>query len=234
MQVEFEHLLILQDRDTRLQEISTQLARIPRDKEFACERLSQSMVAVEAAKAAQQENEIATKKVELDVGIRTQTISRLRTQQFETRKNEEYQALKHEIDRYTKEVDGFETQELELMEKADLLRKNLHDAEEALARLQAGVNEEIALLDQRSANLKEEVTSVREKRDAESAQLDEDLLSLYNRLLASRGAPVVVELSSAGQCRGCHVKAISSIMVRVQGGKELVQCENCGRILFPE
>jgi predicted nucleic acid-binding Zn-ribbon protein len=234
MQAEFEHLLILQERDMRLQDIHTQLERIPRDKEFASERLAHSKTLVEAAKAAQQENEVAIKKVELDVGTRRQTISRLKTQQFETRKNEEYQALKHEIDRYTKEVDGLETQELELMEKADQLRNSLQEAEGALARLQAGVDEEISLLDQRSAALGEEVVSVQEKRDAEMTKLSEDLYSLYSRLLASRGAPVVVELSREGQCRGCHVKAISSIAVRVQGGKELVQCENCGRVLYPE
>ena len=234
MQAEFEHLLILQDRDQRAHEINSQLERIPRDEEFAKERLAQNMAAVEAAKTAVQENEIAIKNVDLDAGTRRQTVSRLKTQQFETRKNEEYQALAHEIDRYTKEVDAFETQELELMEKADQLRKDLRDAEEALSRLQAGVDEEIALLKQRGVALEQESASVREKRDAEVVQIDADLYSLYSRLLASRGTPVVVALSSEGQCLGCHVRAISSVTVRVRSGKELVQCENCGRILYPE
>ena len=234
MQQVFEHLLILQDRDLRLRDIKNQLERIPRDMEQAAERLAQTKAAAEAAKLAVQENEVAIKNVELDIGTRRETINRLKNQQFETRKNEEYQALGHEVTRYVKEVDGLETTELELMEKADQLRGALAEVEQSLAKLQKGVDEEIAMLQQRQATLEAEKAEVQEKRDAEIAKIDEDLASLYDRLLASRGAPVVVALTPAAQCQGCHVKAISSVAVRVQGGKELVQCENCGRILFPE
>ena len=158
----------------------------------------------------------------------------LKKQQFETRKNEEYQALGNEVVRYGKEVDERETKELELMEKADQLHGTLAEVEESLTKLQIGVDEEIAMLNQRQTSLDAEKTEVQGKRDAEIAKLDEDLADLYDRLLASRGAPVVVALTPVAQCQGCHVKAISSIAVRVQGGKELVQCENCGRILYPE
>ena len=54
----------------------------------------------------------------------------------------------------------------------------------------------------------------------------------YERLLKSRGAPVVVEVTSELSCTGCHVKVTPSTMVRVQTGKEIVSCENCGRILY--
>lgn len=234
MQPDFEHLLILQDRDLRLRDIHLQLERIPRDKEQASERLAQTKTATAAAKLAVQENEVAIKNVELDIGTRRETINRLKKQQFETRKNEEYQALGQEVIRYGKEVDALETTELELMEKADQLRGVLAELEDALGKLQKGVDEEIAALNQRQATMEAEKVEVQAKRDAEIAKLDEDLASLYDRLLASRGAPVVVALTPVAQCQGCHVKAISSVAVRVQGGKELVQCENCGRILYPE
>jgi hypothetical protein len=234
MQPNFEHLLILQDRDLRLRDINAQLERIPRDRAQATERLTQSKAATEAAKLALQENEVAIRNVELDIGTRRETINRLKKQQYETRKNEEYQALGHEVIRYTKEVDGLETTELELMEKADLHRTALAEAQESLARLRKGVDEEIAQLDRRQAALEAEKAEVQGNREAEIAKIDEDLASLYDRLLASRGAPVVVALTPAAQCQGCHVKAISSVAVRVQAGKELVQCENCGRILYSE
>ena len=138
MQPDFETLLILQDRDLRLRDIHTQLERIPREKEQASDRLAQTKAAAEAAKSAVQENEVAIKNVELDIGTRRETIGRLKKQQFETRKNEEYQALGHEVVRYGKEVDDLETTELELMEKADQLRGALGDVEAALNRRVAG------------------------------------------------------------------------------------------------
>ncbi len=45
---------------------------------------------------------------------------------------------------------------------------------------------------------------------------------------------MVVQISSERQCEGCHVKATPATMVRVQARQELVNCENCGRILYPE
>lgn len=234
MQPDFVHLLILQDRDLRLHDIALQLERIPRDKEQASERLAQHQAAAKAAKLALQENEVAIKNVELDIGTRRETINRLKKQQYETRKNEEYQALGHEVIRYSEDVDALETTELELMEKADQLRGALQKALDALAKLQKGVDEEIIELDQRTTALEAERTETQGKRGSVAAEIDEELLSLYDRLLASRGAPVVVPLPPSAQCQGCHVKAISSVAVRVQGGKELVQCENCGRILYPE
>jgi len=234
MRAEYVMLMGIQERDLRLQSIQTQLARIPVDKEMAATRLAQNIKAVADAKSAAQHNEVAIKSLELDTNTRRQTINRLKTQQFETRKNEEFQALKHEIDRYTREVDELETRELELMETADKLRGTLKEAEAALVKIQAGVDEEVKTLDERAAAFGTEEATLKAERTAKASQVDEDLFSLYSRLLKTRGAPVLVALSDAGQCLGCHVKAISSIQARVRGEKELVQCENCGRILYPE
>ena len=125
-------LLVLQDRDRRLRSLAEDLAKIPKDETRAKDRLAGDTAAVAKAKEALQANEIEIKKVELDVGTRKTTIVRLKTQQFETRKNDEFTALGNEIVRYENEVDGLETKELELMERADALRATLTEAEAAL------------------------------------------------------------------------------------------------------
>ena len=110
-------LLTLQERDIRLQELRKELERIPKEQDLARERLSTHQQAVDDAKATLQENGIAIKGVELDVGTRQESIARLKKQQFETRKNEEYQALGVKVSHYSDEIDGLETRELELMER---------------------------------------------------------------------------------------------------------------------
>lgn len=234
MRAEYVTLLTIQERDQRLQDIRTQLTRIPQDKELAATRLAQTKAAVATAKGAVQDNEMAIKTLELDGGTRRQTLLRLKNQQFETRKNEEFQALNHEIARYAKEVDDLETGELELMEKADLLRAALKDAELAMSTIQAGVDEEVRALDARVTAFEAEAVILEEERTTKASEVEEILFSLYSRLLSTRGTPALVALSDSGQCRGCHVKAISSVQARVRGEKELAQCENCGRILFAE
>ncbi|MGB1875011.1 MAG: zinc ribbon domain-containing protein [Akkermansiaceae bacterium] len=228
---EIESLLVLQDHDQRILSLKKDIERIPADKERAKERLAKDLDAVEQAKKAVQENEVAIKNLELDIGTRKNTLDRLKVQQYETKKNDEFTALENEINRYNGEVDDLETEELELMEKADSLRLELQKAEDALALTQSMVDEEIAQLDERAGNAQaryEEVSGVRAKL---AADVDEDLLSLYERLMKSKGGDAVVSAENS-QCHGCHMKVVPSTMIKVQADKEITQCENCGRILY--
>lgn len=233
MPAHLEALLSAQEIDLRIQNVRQQLDRIPREQEAARTRLEALATKVAQAKSALQENEVAIKNVELDIGTRRETVNRLKNQQFETRKNEEYQALGKEIVRYEGEVDALETKELELMENADTLRAALAAAEEAHAGIKKGVDEEVATLTQRAEQFGEELTGLEARRVEALAAIDADLVSHYERLLKSRGAPVVVAVTPELSCTGCHVKVTPSTMVKVQAEKETVSCENCGRILYP-
>ncbi len=228
-----ERLLVLQLRDQTITKLETVLKRIPQEKELAKARLANSIQAVSDAKTAMQENEVAIKSVELDIETRKTTIGRLKTQQFETRKNEEFRTLGQEVERYQAEIDELETQELELMETGDTLKAALTESQDSLKKAEAVVNEELEVYDKREKEEQVRLVEVKEQRQqASSAVLDENLLELYERLSASRGNNVVVILSESGQCNGCHVKVTPSTLMKVQADKEVVQCENCGRILY--
>ena len=224
-------LLVLQDRDRRLRTLAEDLAKIPKDETRAKDKLAGDNAAVAKAKEGVQANEIEIKKVELDVGTRKTTIVRLKTQQFETRKNDEFTALGNEIIRYEKEVDGLETKELELMEKADALRATLSEAEAALAKTKKHVDEDLVALAERKKRLEADAAEVQAERDRLATEAPEAQLPLYERLLKIKNgiaiAPVV-----AGKCSGCHIKVVAATLVKVKAGAEGVQCESCGRLLY--
>ena len=88
-------------------------------------QLAASAAGLEAIKDKARHVEVDRKKMELDVGTRETSIARLKTQQYETRKNDEFQALGHEIERYEKEIQQIEDQELELMEQGDKLKAEI-------------------------------------------------------------------------------------------------------------
>jgi predicted nucleic acid-binding Zn-ribbon protein len=108
---------------------------------------------VEKAMARIREVELKIKSIELDIATRRTSIKRLHDQQFETRKNDEFQALGHEIQRYEKEVFGLEDKEIEQMEALDEGKTALKSAQGKLAVTQARVNEELAQLDERLAGI---------------------------------------------------------------------------------
>ena len=112
MHSELEQLLILQDRQQKIRQIQTEIKTLPLQRNHLESQLAASAAGVEALKQKGRQLEMGRKKLELDVGTRTETISRLKTQQYQTRKNDEFQAIGHEIERYENEIRRLEDEEL--------------------------------------------------------------------------------------------------------------------------
>jgi predicted nucleic acid-binding Zn-ribbon protein len=226
-------LLVLQDRDRRLLSLAKDLERLPQEEARAKTKLAGDQAAVNKATDDLRANELAVKKVELDAETRRNTIQRLKVQQFQTRKNDEFAALGLEVKRYEAELDGFETRELELMEESDRLRTLLNDAEAALTKTQEIVNQDLASIAERKKNLLAQTAELRAEREKLAAAADSSVLPLYERLLKTKGGVAIAPLHE-GRCGGCHMKLVASTVIKVQGGKEIAQCEDCGRILYAD
>jgi predicted nucleic acid-binding Zn-ribbon protein len=230
---EVRALLVLQDRDRRLLVLAKDLEKLPQDEARAQGKLSADNKAVQEAHDALVECELQLKRIELDVGARKTTIQRLKVQQFETRKNDEYQALGNEVIRYEKEVDALETKELELMEQIDQLRAAHKEAEAKRAKTQVLVDEDIASIRQRAEHIKADQSELSTEREKLAAAIPESILPLYQRLMKTKAGLAVAPMQD-GKCGGCHMKLIASTVVAVQTGKDLARCEDCGRILYAE
>ncbi len=230
---EVRALLILQNRDRRLMALAKDLEKLPQDEARAKTKLAGDEAAVTRAHDALLDCELRLKRLELDAGTRKTTIARLKIQQFETRKNEEYQALGHEIVRYEKEVDELETRELELMEEMDSLRAAQKAAEAALAHTRTLVEEDLTSIQQRHDRMEAERAEVMTERATLAAKVPEEIMPLYERLMKSKAGMALAPMSE-GKCQGCHMKLIPSTVVAAQNAKEIARCEDCGRILYVE
>jgi predicted nucleic acid-binding Zn-ribbon protein len=211
--------------------VADELAKIPKEEARAKDKLAGDIESVRKAKDALMANEVEIKKVELDTGTRKTTIARLKVQQFETRKNDEFQALGHEVTRYEGEIDTLETKELELMEKADAFRAVLNQAEAALAQTKRLVEEDLTALADRKKRLEAEAAEVQVERNRLAAAAPEAVMPLYERLLKTKNGLAVVPVDN-GKCSGCHIKLVASTQVKVNSGVEGTQCESCGRLLY--
>lgn len=233
MRDDVKQLLNLQETDQTIQHLETELERIPRLQEAAKNRLAADTAALAEAKSNDRANEMEIKKVELDIGTRRNTIDRLRNQQFETKKNEEYTKLGDEITRYEGQVDELETRELELMEVADDLRSRIAEAEEALAKTRTFVDEEIAELEARAGEHRNDLKGAKEKRESQIAAIDdEDLLDTYARLFNKRDGQAIVRVTAERSCTSCHVQVTPATYALAQSGEAISHCDNCGAILF--
>jgi predicted nucleic acid-binding Zn-ribbon protein len=228
---ELEQLLILQDRDQKIRQIRTEIETVPLRRSSLEAQLAASRASVEGLKRRARQLEIDRKKLELDVGTRTETISRLKTQQYQTRKNEEFRAIGHEIERYENEIRKIEDDELELMVLADKVKADLAEEEKKATAAQNSIARQTADLEEKSNALESQLQGLGKERSELAGKIDEDLLGRFERLFKSKGDAAVVAIEH-GVCTGCHMKVTTATAAQVKAGKEIVSCENCGRILY--
>ena len=231
MQAELEQLLVLQDRDQKIKQVQAELKTIPQQRKTLEAQLASSAAGLEALKQKARQVEVERKKLELDVGTRTDTISRLKTQQYETRKNDEFQAMGHEIERYAKEIQKIEDEELDLMVQADQLKEQVMVEKKRTGAANESVDRQMSDLESKAKLLETRLEELRKERTEFAANVDEALLNRFERLFASKGDAAVVALEHE-VCTGCHMKITTQTAVRVKAGKEIVSCEQCGRILY--
>lgn len=231
MHPKLEQLLVLQDRQQKIRQIENEIKTLPLQRKNLEGELAASAAAVEALKQRTRQVEVDRKKLELDVGMRQESISRLKMQQYQTRKNDEFQALGHEIERYENEIRKIEDDELELMDQIDKLKLQLAAEEKKAATAKDSISRQLVDLDAKSKTLESRLQGFSKERAALATQIDEDLLARFDRLFKSKGDAAVVGLEHE-VCTGCHMKVTTATAMRVKAGKEIVSCEQCGRILY--
>lgn len=228
---ELTQLLQLQERDQLIRQFQKDLKDVPKLKASAETKLAGDKAAVAKAKEAVQHIEVKIKDVELDVQTRETSIKRLQDQQFETRKNDEFKALGHEIKRYEGDVSDLETKELELMEQLDIAKAQLADANKRLTECEGRVAADIQLLEERAKAVTVRLKDTEVERTGLASPVAEETLALYDRLFTKKGDSAVVPLKN-GACGGCHMKNVMSTIQQLRQDEGIVQCENCGRILY--
>src|SRR5438105_3967832 len=127
-----EPLLILQDRDMKRLGLEAQLKAVPGDISRVEQKIASEKAAIEAAKSELRDLEVKKKGIETEIGSAEQKAGQYRTQQLSIRKNDEYQAMGHQIETIQGQIAEWEGQELEVMYAIDEAKKKFAAAEAEL------------------------------------------------------------------------------------------------------
>jgi uncharacterized protein len=231
VQAELEQLLVLQDRQQKIRRIESEIKNLPLQRKHLESQLVESAASFEALKQKTRQVEIERKKLELDVATRNESIARLKTQQYQTRKNDEFQAMGNEIQRYEDEIRKLEDQELGLMEQGDKLKVEVTAEEKKTASTKDSISRQMNDLGEKSKALETRLQELEKERKELAEKMDEDLLDRFEGLFASKGDSAIVAIEH-GVCTGCHMKLTTATVKDAEAGTEIVNCEQCGRILY--
>ena len=232
-----QSLLILQDRDLKRHALETQLKALPEEIAQVERKIASEKGAIDTARSELRDLEVRKKALETEIGSTETKLANYRTQQLSIRKNDEYQAMGHQIELTQAAIADLEGKELEVMYAIDGAKARFAAAETELKANIAGHESRIATLRERDANLRAELTTAQAEVAAARTPVEPMRLRVYDRI-ASRNFPVVVPIHGA-KCGGCHLKVSSEVESAARGKTsdpvaQLPTCDQCGRIVYWE
>src|ERR1051326_1144509 len=153
------HLVIqLQSLDQKITALDKEVALLPKHIAIIEKALESHLRKLEADKAALSANQKDRKKLEGDIQMHQQKISKLRDQMLGAKTNEQYRAFSNEIEFIEKEIRTAEDRILELMSESEQLEANVKKAEAALK--------------EEKQQVESEKTRARERTAVDQSQLD--------------------------------------------------------------
>ncbi len=229
-----EKLLILQERDDKLNQLTEELNRLPLEDQAVERKWTSASTRLDHLKGTLRQLEVERKTMDLNATAKRDQIAKYKTQQLVTRKNEEFTALNHQIEHAEKEISTIEDDELVLMERISELEKQVAAEQGALKVQEGEVAKQRADIAAKKARVEAEVATLKRLQadaEAEVTAVDDAILPRYRRILQSKKKQAIAPLAH-GSCGGCHMKVTSQLVVAARSN-QIVACESCGRLLYP-
>lgn len=224
-------VLRLQSLDTQISELEKEIAALPKHIAQIEKALDSHLRRLDADRAAIAANQKDRKKLDGDVQVQQQKISKLRDQMLQVKTNEQYRAFQNEIGYCEQEIRRAEDRILDLMGESEPLEANVNKAEAALAQEKKQVEAEKHRARERTTADRQQLDQLQAERKALVGEIKPELYSTYQRIrLKCRRSPVA-EVQN-GRCTGCNIVLRPQFFQDVKKGDRVLQCESCGRIVY--
>jgi len=231
---DFQQLLLLHSRDRRLKTLKNDLEKLPGELEYMDKKIFEEKESIRMAMEEWKTLESKNNSLEKDILSHRDQIARQRNRQLEVKKNEEYQALEHEIANLESKIDELESEQIETLDKMDDARETAEVAEKKIAQrvieLEKEREERVAFGKQAEIDVQSLETQIVETRE----EVEPDFLSVYDRVSKIVSRPPYMAPLEDQKCSGCHLRVSNDVVSSVLVEKKLTQCDQCGRIVYIE
>jgi hypothetical protein len=226
------HLLIqVQELDQRIAALEKEIAALPKHIAAIEKTLESHVRKLEADKAALSANQKERKKLEGDIQVHEQKISRLRDQMLGAKTNEQYRAFQHEIEYIEKEIRTAEDRILDLMAESEPLEANVKKAEHDLKEEREVVEAEKDRTRKRTALDQAQLEEGRKLRKETAAKVPAAAMQAYERIRKKWNGVAVAEAAD-GKCSACQISLRPQYFQDLKKGEQVMFCESCGRIHY--
>ena len=232
MKAELEQLIALQNVDTGIRRLQSELESIPRRRAEIESEFDQRAFEF---KSLQQTGETAREtRAGLDRDLAEQRVRMEKAERDLMASNNAkvYEAAIRERDAAKKHISELETKVLEQMEAAETAEKQLAEREPEFARLRAEHEERLRAFEEQTRSWGEELESRRRERERMFTSLPPGIKATYQRIVARIRDGVAMAEARGGACSACRMAIRPQVMSEIRRGEEIILCDNCNRILY--
>ena len=228
---EIQAILSLGEVDGKLLSARKRLARAPNLAAPQRERVRMAREELERLASEGKRGKREVTSLEGEAKDKSAAIEKALIALNSAKSNDEYQTHLRTIDARKAELSELEDRILLAYEAQEE-----RDAQTVAGKQRLATQErELAEAEQRvaaeEAKVQAEVEELASQRAAAAQRVSEEHLAHYERILEKTEDSAIAEVVDE-HCQGCYLKVRPDQGSKVRGGKELVSCWTCGRILY--
>ncbi|MCM8803648.1 MAG: C4-type zinc ribbon domain-containing protein [Candidatus Omnitrophica bacterium] len=229
---EIEKLIILQKIDEEIFEKEGEINSFPEKEKRFNREIEDIEKKIKEAKDDLKKIQLDRKEKELEIRSYEEEKNNLDKKLGTVKTNKEYEALLIEIANIKKKISDIEEEVLILMEKEEEIIKKEKILEEELKKIKEHIFKKIEEEKKKIENLKKELEIKKKEREELVKEIDFKAYNLYEKIRKNKKDNIAIVKIENGICSGCFMSLPTYIVERVKKKKEIVQCENCSRILY--
>lgn len=228
---ELDALLELQRRDSVLRDATRRRDEIPKRREALKAALNAAKAALDQAKKDLEAARLSRRGFEKEVEGFQGEIAKLERQLLDVKTNQEYTAMRHQIEAVKAKRSDVETKILESYDREEAIAAATKTAERKVSEEEVRLKQGESALDQEKGELDQALEGHVRDRDAMRTQVPPALLSKYDRMVGVRDNVAVAEIKK-GACGACFKSLTPHAMQEARRRESILNCEACGRILI--
>jgi len=225
-------LVRIQKIDIETEKVKALLEKVPVRIRTLDQQLEEFTHHIENEAAAITEYSKQYRTYESDLQLNLSRIKKSEEKLRSVKTNKEYQSSLKEIDDLKAISSKFEDEMLEFLEKIETAEKALQARRQQYKEIVDETNEEKATVQRDAEQNEKRLVELGTDRNAIAAELDADLIALFNRVKAKQTNGVAIAEVKNAVCLGCNMNIPPQIYNELQRRDSIKYCPSCERIIY--
>jgi len=230
-------LIKLQSVENRLRAAKAKLARSRRSVTVQENQIRSLQSALEAKKEEVQLARLQSDRLELELKMRDQEVTKLRASLNSAKTNKEYAAVLTQLNTTRADNSKIETQVLELMKAVDVDQEECANIQKQIEEQKQELEQTRKKVESSAAEFEAEIAKIQAEWNDVAKGIPRKALEIFNRVAETYDGEAVVKIeeqegrTSAYSCGGCYMGVPAESVNVLMTKDDILRCPNCTRIL---